>query len=205
MKYTSVAAALLLCLVTHPARADGEFGRSGPYIGVGASRSLNLLEAFLDDDPVLTNIQVSDHWGVNTRAGYRLASWFALEGEYEWMGDYNLSFGGANLGSIGAQAATANLRFIGPFGRFQPYLLLGAGAIFLHTQDRFDALQVDHTSFAGRIGLGIDLYLTEHLLLNFGAEGVLSPAEVSLNTGFVSGSTHGVGAVNLQAGLGWRF
>jgi len=202
MKYTCVAAALLACLVTRAAAADEDFARSGAYIGVGASRSLNLLEAFLDDDPVLTNLQVSDTWGVNARAGYRLTSWFALEGEYEWMGEYKVRFGGLDLGHINAQAATVNLRLIGPFGRFQPYLLLGAGALFIGTNDRFNALDVESPSFAGRVGLGLDVFVTQHLYLNFGAEGVLSPAKVSLGT---IASTHGAGAVDIQAGLGWRF
>jgi outer membrane protein W len=205
MKYIGLAAALLVCLVTRPARADGEFGRSGPYIGVGASRSLNLVEAFLSDNPELSNIKVDDNWGVNARAGYRLASWFAVEGEYEWLDDYNMSLGGIQFGAIGFQTATANLRFIGPFGRFQPYLLLGAGGLFIRTEDKFHALNVDSVAFAGRVGLGIDVYLTEHLLLNFGAESILSPAKVSVNAGPLSTSTHGLGAVNLQAGLGWRF
>src|SRR5262252_209037 len=177
MKYGWVAAALLVCLVSRPAYADGEFARSGPYIGVGASRTLNLLESFLDDDPVLTHISVSDEWGVNTRAGYRLTSWFAVEAEYEWLNDFTARFGNLDLGTVGVQTATANLRLIGPFGRFQPYLLLGAGAIFVHVRDRFGLLDVQSPAFAGRVGLGIDVFLTQNFYLNGGAEGVLSPAE----------------------------
>jgi opacity protein-like surface antigen len=205
MKNVSVAAVLLVSLVATSARADEDFGRSGPYIGVGASRPLNLLEAFLDDDPVLTNIEFTNSWGVNARAGYHLASFVSLEAEYEWLGDFGARLGGVDLGVIRANAATANLRFIGPFGRFQPYLLLGAGAVFISTSDKFGLLAIDKTSFAGRVGLGMDVYVTPHFYLNFGAESLLSPAQVTLSAGPVSGSAHGVGAVSLQAGLGWRF
>jgi opacity protein-like surface antigen len=205
MKHIWVAVVLVGCLVTRPAHADGEFARSGAYIGVGASRSLNLVEALLDDDPILTNLQVSDNWGVNARAGYRLTSWFALEAEYEWLHDFTVSLGGINLGTIGSQTATANLKLIGPFGRFQPYFLLGAGAVFLRVSDRFNALDVQSPAFAGRVGLGIDVFLTQNLYLNVGAESILSPAKVSLNVGTVSASAKGVGAVDFQAGLGWRF
>ncbi|HTO08828.1 MAG TPA: porin family protein [Myxococcota bacterium] len=205
---TRVAAALLVCLVslvTRTARADGEFARSGAYIGVGASRSLNLVEDFLADDPVLKHIDASDNWGVNARAGYRLTSWFALEAEYEWLDDFNVRFGGIDLGTIGAQSATANLKLIGPFGRFQPYFLLGAGAIWVSVHDRFGAIDVTSPAFAGRVGIGMDVFLTQSFYLNVGAEGLLSPAKVSLNTGSLDASAHGVGAVNIQAGLGWRF
>jgi outer membrane protein W len=205
MKYTCAALALLACLVTRPARADGEFARSGPYIGVGASRSLNLIEDFLADDPVLSHIHVNDVWGVNGRAGYRLTSWFALEAEYEWLDDFDFKLGPVDLGRIGAQTATANLRLIGPFGRFQPYLLLGAGAIFVAVHDRFGALDVTSPEFAGRIGLGLDVFLTQNFYLNVGAEGVLSPAKISVTTPFFAGSVHGLGTVDLQFGLGWRF
>ena len=197
---------LFVSLALHAARADDpDFGRSGPYIGVGASRTANLVEAFLDGTPILENIDVSNSWGVNTRLGYRLTSWFSLEAEYEWLDRMNASLGGVNVGSLQMQSATANLRLIAPLGRFQPYFLLGAGAIFLNVDTPFNTLQVDHSAFAGRVGLGLDVYLTENVLLNVGAEGLLSPAEVKLNTGSGSVSENGIGTVTFQAGLGFRF
>jgi opacity protein-like surface antigen len=207
MKYTCAVLALLTCLVSRPARADDEpFARSGAYIGVGASRSLNLIEAFLSDTPVLNHIHASDEWGINARAGYRLASWFAVEAEYEWLDDFRVSLGGIDLGSIGVQSATANLKLIGPFGRFQPYLLLGVGAIAVSVHNRFGLIDVQDPAFAGRVGLGMDLFLTHNFYLNLGAEGLLSPAQISIGIpGSFSASTHGVGGVDFQLGFGWHF
>ena len=197
---------LVVCLALGEARADdGGFARPGVYIGVGASRSANLVEAFLDGTPVLEDIDVSNSWGVNTRLGYRVASWFAVEAEYEWLDPFNASLDGVHVGTLGIQSATVNLRFIGPFGRFQPYLLLGAGAGFFSVDTPASGLMVDHSAFAGRIGLGIDVYLVENLYLNVGAEGMLSPAEVKLNTGSFQVSENGLGTVTFQAGLGFRF
>jgi opacity protein-like surface antigen len=199
-------AVLFVSLAVQTARADEpDFARSGPYIGVGASRTANLVEAFLDGTPILEDIDISNSWGVNTRLGYRLTSWFALEAEYEWLDRMNASLNGVNVGSLQMQSATANLRLIAPLGRFQPYFLLGAGAIFLNVDTPFNQLEVDHSAFAGRVGLGLDVYLTENVLLNVGAEGLLSPAEVKLNTGSVSVSENGIGTVTFQAGLGFRF
>jgi opacity protein-like surface antigen len=199
-------AVVFVSLALHSARADEpDYGRSGPYIGVGASRTANLVEAFLDGTPILEDVDVSNSWGVNTRLGYRLTSWFSLEAEYEWLDRMNASLGGVNVGSLQMQSATANLRFIVPLRRFQPYFLLGAGAIFLNVHTPGSQLEIDHSAFAGRVGLGLDVYLTENLLLNVGAEGLLSPAEVRLNTGSVSVSENGIGTVTFQAGLGFRF
>ncbi|HXZ86266.1 MAG TPA: porin family protein [Myxococcota bacterium] len=197
---------LFVSLALHAARAaDDDFARPGPYLGVGASRSVNVVEAFLDGTPVLQDIKVSDSWGVNGRVGYRVTSWFSVEAEYEWLDAFNASLGGAHLGTLDLQSATGNLRFIAPLRRFQPYLLLGAGALFAKTNTPFNALTVDHAAFAGRVGLGFDVYLTQNLLLNAGVEGVLSPAEVKITTGAGTFSEHGLGTVTFQFGVGYRF
>ncbi len=195
-------------LAASSARADGDdegFARSGPYIGVGASRSLNLVERYLEDDPVLDELEVSDAWGVNARAGYRVFSWFAVEAEYEWVDDLNVELFGAEIGSVGVQSATANLKFIVPTWRFQPYLVLGGGVVFLDLDDRAGLLDVDDSSFAARVGLGLDVYLTRSIVLNVGAESILTNAEVKLATPSGTFSERGLGAVTFQAGFAYRF
>jgi opacity protein-like surface antigen len=187
------------------ARADDDFGRSGAYIGVGASRTAGVVNAFLDGNAVLKHLDLSDRWGVNTRAGYRFASWFALEAEYEWLDPFNITFFNQGLGTLGMQSATINAKFIIPTWRFQPYLLLGAGAVVFDLNTRFGALHIDDHAFAGRIGLGMDVYITHGLVLNVGAESILTPAKISLNTGLVSGSVSPVGSLDFQLGLAYRF
>src|SRR5262249_29633636 len=150
-----VLAAVLVSFAAHAARADDtvDFARPGPYIGVGASRSVNLIEAFLDGTPVLDEIKVSDSWGMNIRAGYRTFSWLAFGAEYEWLDPFHAELGGRRLGSIGFQTATANMKFIIPVRRFQPYLLLGMGALFTDLDARHTAFTADHSAFAGRLGI----------------------------------------------------
>jgi opacity protein-like surface antigen len=199
-------AVLVASLAADLARADDDgFGRSGPYLGIGASRSVDLVEPFLSGTPILENLKISDSWGANARLGYRLTSWFSVEAEYEWLQPFNVSLNGVHLGTLGAQSATANVRFILPLSRFQPYLLLGAGAMFLKGDDPLNVLSVDHSPFAGRVGLGIDVYLTQSLLANVGVEGVLTPAGLQLNTGSTTISEHGLGTLTFQFGLGYRF
>lgn len=200
---------LAVALAASSARADGEddFARRGAYVGVGASRSLNLVEAYLDNDPVLDQIEVSDAWGFNARAGYRALSWFAIEAEYEWLDELNVSFGSVDIGSVGTQSATVNLKFIVPTWRFQPYLLLGAGGLFLNVNDnmRMFDISIDGSSFAGRVGVGIDMYLTHNVLVNVGAESILTGAEVKLTTPGGTFTHTGLGGITFQVGLGYRF
>jgi opacity protein-like surface antigen len=199
-------AVLVVSLATDPARADDDgFGRSGPYLGVGASRSVDLVEPFLDGTPILQDIKISDSWGANARLGYRLTSWFAVEAEYEWLQPFNVSLASVHLGTLGAQSATANFRFILPLSRFQPYFLLGAGAMFLKVEDPLNVLKLDRSPFAGRVGLGLDVYLTQSLLANVGVEGVLTPAGLQLTTSSGTISEHGLGTLTFQFGLGYRF
>ncbi|MFI5314545.1 MAG: outer membrane beta-barrel protein [Myxococcota bacterium] len=206
------AALLVVGFGAQIARADDEaapapdlgFGRSGAYIGVGASRSINYLESYLDSQPLLTNIQFGNSWGVNARVGYRVFSWLALEGEYEWLDDFTARLDSIEIARIGAQSATANFRLIAPLGRFQPYFLGGVGALIADSHGSL-GFTVEHSTFAGRVGLGIDVYLTPHVLLNVGAEAILSDAQSSFNTALGSVSANGIAFLTLQAGLGYRF
>jgi opacity protein-like surface antigen len=201
----------LLCLLAAPppAAADSDFARSGPYLGVAATYGFNLVESAFDDvlDDALgdEDIDVDDTWGANARLGYRATSWFAIEAEYEYLDNFEVSIGDVRAADLRAQTISANLRFIAPIKRFQPYLVLGAGATLFDLDDnRVPGLEVDHSSFSGRIGIGFDVYATRNLLLTIGADAVVSDAEVKddLFSGDTSGS---LSYVAVYAGLGWRF
>jgi opacity protein-like surface antigen len=202
LKHLGVATALLVvALAAGTARADDEgYGRSGVYVGVGASRMLNLIEDVLEDEPILSQIQFDDTWGVNGRVGYRVTSWFAVEAEYEWLDKLDVTLGPLHS-SLGTQTATANFKLIGPFGRFQPYFLGGIGAVWFDLNRGLLPLTIDSHGLAGRVGLGMDFYVTRNLLLNVGAEGVLTDTKADLGPYHASG----LAFVNIQAGLGFRF
>jgi opacity protein-like surface antigen len=199
-----ISAALAPRVASADDNGDADFGRSGAYVGVGGSRVFDFIEDSLDGLPVLTDIKVDDIWGVNGRAGYRLTSWLALEGEYEWLDDIHAHLGSLTIAHIGTQIATANVRLIWPLGRFQPYLLGGAGAMFLNTRG-IAGLDVDRTAFTGRVGLGIDVYLTKSVLVEVGADALLTDARISLDTPFGSVTENAPAFVTLQFGLGYRF
>ena len=196
---------LLAALAVPNARAaDSEFARSGPYIGVGATYGINVLESAFDD--VLgNNVDVDNTWGANARLGYRATSWLAVEAEYEYLDNFEVSVDNIRLADLQAQTISANLRFIVPIKRFQPYLVLGAGATLFSLDDNaVPGLDVDHSSFSGRVGLGFDIYLTRSILLGIGADAVVSNAEVTDE--FFSGDSSGsLSYVAIHAGFDYRF
>jgi len=197
--------ALLAALAVPTARAaDPDFARSGVYLGVGGTYGFNLLESAFDD--VLgSDVEVDDTWGFNARLGYRALSWLSAEVEYEYLDNFEVSVDSVRLADLRAQTISGNLRFIVPIKRFQPYLCLGAGAtLFSLDNNSVPGLEVDHSSFSGRIGVGFDVYVTRNIVLGVGADAVLSTAEVTDT--FISGDTSSsLSYVALHLGIDYRF
>jgi opacity protein-like surface antigen len=137
------------------------------------------------------NVDVDDSWGAGGRLGYRLGSWFAAEIQYEWIDpfDVDLSAVGLPVGaaSLEAQTVTLNGRLIAPSWRTQPYLLIGVGGAFYdftdHTVGNILGGSDSKTGFAGRTGGGLDVYLTNNLLLNAEAIVLLTTEDFNTPTG----------------------
>lgn len=205
------------------------FDRRGPYVTIGGSYAYNFydsqIEDFLEDElGEQGSVDVDDSSGIHARVGYRAASWFAAEIEYEWIDRYDVSVGGelgpggsalsGKLYDIEGQTLTLNTRWILPFWRIQPYLLIGAGYSFfdvnrgpiapaLEAQD--DDIHIDGGSrgaFAGRAGLGIDLHLTEHVVLQ--TEGTALITTENFETPD-EGAIDDLYYLSLSAGLQYRF
>jgi outer membrane protein W len=197
----------LSCALVPSLRAradDADFARRGAYVGIGASRGFNSFGEAVHDATNTTSIDVEDTWGLNARAGYRFAKWFALEGEYEWLDGFPVRFQTTDLAEITTHTLTVNARFIVPLGRVQPYFVMGFGGIFFDTNNQtFLHFSADDAP-CGRLGAGVDFYVTRNLLLNLGAEGVLNDAKIEL-AGPFGDSGHGLDYVALQFGLGFRF
>jgi opacity protein-like surface antigen len=174
---------LATCLVAGSALAgDGQsstFGHPGFYVGAGGVYASDIFETEIEDIVedsfgVPVNVDVDDSWGANGRIGYRLGSWFAAEIQYEWIDpfDVDLSAVGLPIGSasLEAQTVTLNGRLIAPIWRTQPYLLVGVGGAFYNFTDNTLGNVLggsgNKTGFAGRGGGGLDVYLTDSLILN---------------------------------------
>lgn len=205
------------------------FDRPGPYVTVAGSYTYNFfdqqIEDYLEDElGEQGSVDIDDSGGLNARLGYRAASWFAAELAYEWIDRYDVEVGGdlgpgggalsGRLYDIEGHTLTANGRLIVPFWRIQPYLLLGAGlSVYdvdrgpvagpLEAQD--DDIEIESgrsAAFAGRVGLGLDLYLTSNIVLQ--AEGTALYTTQDFETPD-EGAIDDLYYLAISAGLQFRF
>jgi len=170
-----LAGALALGLVVaSSARAEDEFNRPGAYAGVGGSY---MVSGFQDG---ATAGDFGDTLGFNVRGGYRVNDFWAFEGIYEYGDDFGARqvFPGER---IRTNAFTGNAKLLLPLGRFQPYLMAGAGFLNANADRglKRTGWDVDGTNFAGRFGGGFDLYATEHVALYMDAAYTMPINEVS--------------------------
>lgn len=172
---------LLLCLglaasLSSQVHAD-DFDRRGPYLGVNGVYAISLFQNEINelagaDD----HFDLGDSPGVNARLGYRIFSWFAVEAQYEWVQSMDLKLLGIDLGDFKPNTVTGNLKFFLPTWRIQPYLLVGAGVALWDVES--PVYSQSSTGFAGRVGLGLDTYLTKHWVFNVEGTGVLNTNDI---------------------------
>lgn len=161
-------------LAAGTARAEDEFNRPGPYVGIGGSY---MVSGFQDG---AASGDFGDTLGFNARGGYRLNDFWAIEGIYE----YGDRFGAHQVfpnASIQTNAFSVNGKLLLPLNRFQPYLMGGVGFVNANADpsiahSNWDA---DGTSFAGRFGGGVDLYATENVAVYLDAAYTIPVDEVS--------------------------
>jgi outer membrane protein W len=191
----------------------GDFGHSGPYVGLGGAFATDLFEDDLDDaveDAVGSSVDldVDEGWGVGAVLGYRMLPILAAELQYEYVDSFGIDAASLSVSDLDVRGhvTTVNLKLVLPTWRIQPYLLVGVGAALYTASGELlgtDLLADDEWTFAGRVGGGIDLYITKRVLLNVGATTVLTTNEVSTD---ITGED--IGALNyvaVQAGLQFRF
>jgi hypothetical protein len=137
----------------------------------------------------------------------------AIEGQYEWVSGFDfvgtqdvppLFQKGDTLARLQSHTVTANLKLLLPIWRIQPYLLAGIGGAYYVIDDKtgFGA-GGDEWAFAGRVGVGGDLYLTKNLLAFVEVSGVLTTLDITAPT--TSQSLTGLYYLSTQLGLQWRF
>jgi outer membrane protein W len=202
----------ILLLAAGAGADDDGFSRSGPYLGVGATGAIHLFEDEVQKESGGL-AEVEDSAGLNARLGYRALSWLALEAQYEWVAGLDfvatqdlgpVAGKGDTLARLQSHTVTANLKLLLPIWRIQPYLLAGIGGAYYVIDDKtgFGA-GGDEWAFAGRVGVGGDLYLTKNLLAFVEVSGVLTTLDITAPT--TSQSLTGLYYLSTQLGLQWRF
>jgi opacity protein-like surface antigen len=189
------------------AEEKDDFGRTGFYIGVGGALT-KLMEAkgTLQDELSSLgslDIDVKSSFGINARGGYRFHRHLAAEIEAGWHSPFDIDFAFGESGVATAEVMplvfTANMKGYLFKDRFQPYAVVGLGVMTARLKVKdiggFDVSGSDwSTGFAARFGGGVDLYVTEHFVLNAEIRYVLP-----------TGATEGLDMISLGWGLQYRF
>jgi hypothetical protein len=196
-----ILALLFLTLLANASTA-GEFDRHGWYVGAGGGGAVNVFDAYVKNR---TNgvVETQSAGTFNLRGGYRVWSWLALEGMYEGAYGYDVGIRGTRLADLTTHSLLGSAKLFIPTWRLQPYLMLGIGAQYGDFSgtvilDRFDTERWD---FMIRVGLGLDVYLTRHWLVNV----EFAPSvRFASYTRIPSESTDNV-SVTLSGGIQYRF
>jgi opacity protein-like surface antigen len=162
---------------------DG-YARRGWLVGVGGSYVMETFEDDAESDlrkalGATTSFSADDSFGINGRAGYRCNRFFSAELQVEWLDTFDGDISDSVLGKIAKFEAdpfaiTANTKGYFMTGRYQPFLLLGAGVMTADFKvvdtDPLDGLDLSGTStetnFVMRFGGGVDFYATKHVVVS---------------------------------------
>lgn len=215
-RWAALACSALALLVARTATADGaDFARSGAYLGAGATWVTDLFEDAASDYASdlagsSVSVEIDDSWGAQAVLGYRVLSFLAIEAQYEHVDELEIEASGAGVAGrveLEGHVLTGNLKLVIPTWRIQPYLLGGIGVVWYDASGTISGLGTavfeDDRAFAGRVGAGLDLYLTRSWLLEVGATAVLSTEKISSNA--TAEDLDGLHYVAAGATLQYRF
>jgi opacity protein-like surface antigen len=133
---------------------EEEFGRTGPYIGVGGLYAFELF-----DQHGGSGANVANSGGFHVRAGWRFHPNVAVEALYEWFHEFDVDPDGHYDG----WALTLNGKVFALFGRFQPYALIGAGYMDIARHSLAGSTAQSGDDFTLRFGGGLETAITEHI------------------------------------------
>ena len=162
-----------------PDTVEDGYARRGWLVGAGGSYAMETFEDDMESEfqsalgPTVS-VSVDDSFGVNGRAGYRCHPRFSAEVEVEWLDGFEADVSDPpSSATIDAEpwVVTANTKGYLLTGRYQPFVLLGAGV--MTAEFTVGSGRVRETDFAMRFGGGIDLYATKHVVVSAEVDYVL--------------------------------
>jgi len=182
MRSARLTAALLgLAAIAAPAAPAQEedtespdYLRDGWYVGLQYNRGI---EDWSVPGGAMSATTVGDSNGLSAYVGWRFLEYWGIDFQYEWQNSF-----ASTLGSVSAESNTnvftVNGRAYLPLGRIQPFVLAGLG-LFQSTTEVSGSTVSARGNFAGRLGGGVDLYITENWVLSGSATYILPSAEQS--------------------------
>ncbi len=166
--YAAAMALLFLCAGSAQGQYD-DYAYEIDYTRQGAYLTLTGVAGFEDFEN--TGYSANNSLGLNIAGGYRLHPNFAIELGFEWIEGFDVS-GSTQVDEVEIWTLTANSKLYFFPGQVQPFLLLGLGV--MEVEQEMGSLVRQTREFAARLGGGIELYASEHLVVSIGASYVLS-------------------------------
>jgi opacity protein-like surface antigen len=161
-------------LAAEPGSTD--FARTGWYLGGGATYAFEDFRTGAAGDAV----GIDDSAGFKLLGGYRAHPNFAAELDLDYLHGFDVNVGGTRAASIRGVATTINGKGYLTTGRVQPYGVAGVGGLYVAGLDSsLDNILGVNGGFLARFGGGMDLYATEHVVLNAEATYDLPTGDVS--------------------------
>jgi opacity protein-like surface antigen len=189
-----------------PALEGDGYARPGWFLDLGGSYAFHWFPSDFDG-AVGARTKTHNSFGLNARAGYRFKSWLAAELQYEWIDGFDNEVNGSTIFKLSTHLLTLDAKFLYPgWGRFQPFALVGAGLAIYDVNDRAGlgaGLESSSVGFAGRVGAGLDTYLTENWVLRLGLDVVVDTNEI--DNGLGPGDLSELFYIPIQLGVQYRF
>lgn len=207
MKKVMVMACLALFALTTaasrlPAQEAEDFGRPGGYIGGGFTWAFENFDFDQVSALTGTDVSASGSPGFDVRGGYRFNEYVALEGDFQYYANFDIEAAGVDVLSANAFSFFANVKGYPLAGRVQPYGLFGIGVLRAAIEDDFGlGVSESDAAFALRFGGGLDVYVTEHVLLNLDVGYLLTPSDMN----FGGPVDIGTDLIPLTVGAQYRF
>lgn len=154
-----------------PEKIWGNMGFYGIIGGLYAASDLKNLKNDIQNQQGITDqsIDFTNSGGFDMRLGYRWHSFLATEVEYEWVDQFKLTHtteANAKLDDI--WHLTVNQKAFLGTGRFEPYLVLGAGYYRVGSNsEQHVRISLPGTgNFGMKAGGGIEVFIIDHLALD---------------------------------------
>jgi len=162
----TILAAALVGAVCSPVWAVEGYTGPGAYLGIGPAGGFSTFQNDLKG--------FGDSYGFNARGGYRFTKYLAAEALYEYMDDFGSS---ATLGSRATGNVNITTNSFSLLGKvilptdtlLEPYAIGGVGFLNANGNGKLKTLGVQasgadsDTEFAGRVGGGFDVWITQNI------------------------------------------
>lgn len=174
--------------------SENSYARRGWLLGLSGVYAADTKEDDLESSlgnpagaPV--NLSIKNTFGVKGQAGYRCHPRFSAEVEVEWLDEFEgtVFLGGAVGEKVSIDleplVVTTNLKGYALTGRYQPFVLVGGGAMVVEANLKdHSGLGLSQTEtmrgVVMRFGGGLDFYATEQMVLTVGVDYVLPFGEL---------------------------